>query len=330
MSKSTNTVAVGAFVAGAFAILFAILFLLTGDLFRRDVDSALVVFDGSLKGLNVGAAVAFKGVQIGEVEDFDVYVDSETLQVLTPVRLRVYTDRIKRTDGSERSENDVQHMIDKGLRAQLQLQSLLTGLLYIQLDFYPESTANYRASDLEKYDIPDDVIIIPTIPRELEKLARGLQEIDFAGLAANANKTLEGMNKLVNNPEFQALPDHLKATLAAVEQLSRRLDAEVQSLSPELNALVADSGGAMKTLNRELPALSADTRAAVAQLKTTLETAQTALNSIDYVMSDDSAVLYDVREAARELGRAGQALQSLAETLETQPEALIKGKAASQ
>ena len=328
MSKPVNTVAVGAFVIGAFLILFIILFSLSEDLFERNVEYSLVVFDGSLKGLTQGAPVAFKGVPIGEVVSFDVYLDSDTFEALTPVVMRINRDRIRRSGEKSHSESDMQTMIDKGLRAQLQVQSLLTGQLYVQLDFHPDSPARYRKDELEKYDVPPDMIVIPTMPREMEKLSSSLDDLDLAALADDMKSIMSGLRQIINAPDTQALPENLTATIQAIEQLSNGIDAELQALSPELNQLVADAAGTMGTLNKNMPGLSADAQKALEDMSATLETAQKALEQLDHTLSDDSAVIYDMRKAAKEIGAAGRALQSLSESLETHPESLIKGKRA--
>jgi paraquat-inducible protein B len=330
MSKPANTLAIGAFVVGAALILFSALFYLSGNVFNRDTDTVLMVFDGSVKGLKVGAPIAFKGVQIGEVSDFDVIVDLDTFDVLTPVEARVYPERIVRMSGGSRVKRADDHptgsLIDRGLRAQLQLQSLLTGLLYVELDFHPNKPARFTAEDLARYEIPQGVLIVPTVPTDLERISRSLQEIDFAALAENAENTLKGLNQLINDPKLQALPENISATLAAIEQLSSRLDSELEAISPDLTALVANASGTMKTLNDDMPELSANARQSLAELAQALSAAENTLANIDYLTSEDSASLYEITRAAKELAAAGRALQSLAETLETQPESLLKGK----
>ncbi len=332
MSKSPNTVVVGAFVTGAFLILFGMLFTLSGNLFERNIERGLMVFDGSVKGLTIGAPVAFKGVQIGEVIDFDVIVDLDTYDVLTPVEVRIFTDRIVGVRGGEVVESGdddydpTAALIERGLRAQLQVQSLLTGLLYIQLDFHPGRPPRFTAEDLEKYDLPEGINILPTVPTDLERLTRSLEEFDFRALFDNIETTLAGIDRFINDPDFQALPENMGATLAAIEQLSTRLDREVEAMSPDLNALVADASGTMRTLNKDLPGLSAEAQKSLEELTAALSAAETTLSNVDYLLSDDSAVLYEIRTAAKELGAAGRALQSLAETIETQPESIFKGK----
>lgn len=327
MSKAASSVKIGAFVVGAFLILFAMLFLVSGDLFNRGSDKALVVFDGSLKGLNIGAPVAFKGVPIGEVIGFDVVVDPDTYEVMTPVLLRIEADRVQVTGEDDAADVKTEALIKRGMRAQLQLQSLLTGLLYVQLDFHPGTPERYNETELRaRYDeIDDDYIIVPTIPTDFERLARGLQEIDFVELASDISDLINGVDRLINDEELQALPERTSAMMLAIEELARRLEGELNTLSPGLQTLVTEAGGTMTTLNEDMPGLTANADQALKDLSVTLETAQKALKNMEFLLSDDSPLIYDLRKAAEELGAAGRSLQSLAETLETQPESILKG-----
>jgi paraquat-inducible protein B len=318
MSKPANTVAIGAFVSGALLIFFGLAFYLGGGALRGDSQYFMMVFDGSVKGLKVGAPVAFKGVQIGEITEIDLVIDTDSYNVIMPVTARIVEDRIKKI-GSNQEGEPLDHLLAKGMRAQLQTQSLLTGLLYIQLDFYPDSKLNYFTydSDLEQ---------IPTIPTDLERIARNLQEIDFKKLIDGVENSIAGIDKIVNNPGLQQLPDNLNTTLASIASLSARLTSEIETLSPGISSLVTNADTTMQELSKELPELSTEARASLQQLRATLEKAQAAMDSVDYILSDDSAVLFDIRAAAKELGAAGRSLQSLAETLETQPESILKGK----
>jgi paraquat-inducible protein B len=318
MSKPTNTIAIGAFVTGALIIFFSLAFYLGGGAFKKNTYTAVMVFDGSVKGLKIGAPVAFKGVQIGEVAKIGLVLDTDSYEVLMPVEVRISEDRIKKI-GSNRDEDSFEHLLKRGMRAQLQLQSLLTGLLYIQLDFHPDSKQNYFSYETEFTQVP-------TIPTDLERISRNLQNLDFGKLFEGIESSVAAIDKILNDPETQALTGNVNQTLAAVRELGVRLESEIETLSPGVNSLVHNADETMVQLNRELPVLSADTQVTLEQLTATLATAQTALEGMDYILSDDSAVLYDIRAAAKDLGAAGRALQSLAETLETQPESLLKGK----
>jgi paraquat-inducible protein B len=318
MTKPVNTVAIGGFVVGALLILFGLVFYLSGGIFRGETDRVLLVFDGSVKGLKVGAPVAFKGLQIGEVTSLRLVIDTDSYEVLMPVEVRIDGRRIQKT-GSNQDENSTQHLLKKGMRAQLQLQSLLTGLLYIQLDFHPDSEVNY-------FDYESDLPRIPTIPTDMERLSRNLESLDLGELFKNVAATIDGMEKLINNPQTQALTGKMNETLEALETLSTRLKGEIDRVSPGLNQLIGNSDATMQQINRAVPVLTASTQQSLEQLTAALKAAQTTLGNVDYTLSDDSAVLYDVRQATKEVGAAARALQNLAEALETQPESLLKGK----
>ena len=324
MSKPVNTVAIGSFVAGALIILFSLAFYIGGSAFGGKSEPGLLIFDGSIKGLNMGAVVAFKGVPIGEVTGTHVVIHSESLDVLTPVEIKINRGRIKKVGDEENFEPSLQELIDRGLRAQLKVQSMLTGLLYVQLDYFPGTEVRYTAADIDVDT--DEILVIPTIPTDLERFANSVEKINWDALFADITRILEGADKLLNSAATQGLPQQASDSLAAIQLLSQRLEGEIAALSPELNRAVSNTGDAMSQVNQELPQLSASARQTLDELTQALEQAGGTLKNVDYLLSDDSAVVYDVRNAAQELGAAGRALQSLAETLETQPESLLKGK----
>ena len=318
MSKQVNTVAIGGFVVGALLILLGLAFYIGGGAFRGNSDRAVLVFDGNVKGLKVGAPVAFKGVQIGEVVDIDLVLDTDTYEVMMPVEVRIFEDRVVKI-GANQDEDSTEHLLNAGMRGQLQLQSLLTGLLYVQLDFFPDSK-------VRSFPYETDLDQIPTIQTDLERISRNLQDLDIGNFLQNGRDIIEGLNKLVNDADTQALAGNLNETLTAIEQLSSRLRQEIEAVSPGVNQLIAQGNTTLGTVNQELPALSESAQESMKELNLALEEARSTLEGVDYLLSDDSAVIYDVRQAAQELSAAGRALQSLAETLETQPESILRGK----
>lgn len=324
MAKPVNTVAIGAFVSGAVLVLFTLLFYVGNKGFGREYIEGLLVFNGSVRGLNVGAPVALKGVQIGEVTGIYVVVNKDSFDVVTPVEIRVYSDRIQNI-GEVANLPSLQPMVERGLRAQLQTQSLLTGLLYVQLDFHPGSELRYLGKELgELYD--DDTLELPTIPTELERFIRSLDAFDFDEASHQISDMINGIGALINDPEVKLMPGKINASLASIDELSQTLRAEIVRLSPGVNSLVGNADTTLVSLNKEIPVLSDAAQKSLRKLTRALATAHKTLESVDYTLSDNSAVMYDVRQAARELGKAGRALQSLAETLETQPESLLRGK----
>jgi paraquat-inducible protein B len=318
MSKPVNTALVGAFVVGAIGIVIAMAFFISGNGFGSEKERAVMVFDSSVKGLKIGAPVAFRGVQIGQVTNIELLMDAQTYDVMMPVYVDLNTNIIKKI-GTKQEENSTQQLIDRGMRAQLQSQSLLTGLLYVQLDFHPGTKLNYR-------EIDSEVSQLPTIRTDMEKLSRNLQNLDFATLFENIRRIVANIDVLLSDPQTGMITGNMNETLDSLEALSQSLQTTVEKSGPGVNSLIANSDKTMQELSRELPQLSASIRSTLADLSATLQRFEKTLGGVDYNLSDDSPVLYDVRKAARELGKAGRSLQSLAETLEEQPESILKGK----
>lgn len=315
MSQKVNHNAIGAFVLGAIVILIAAIVWVTGSNFGAERSRAVMVFDGSAKGLRVGAPVALKGVTIGQVIDIDIVVDTSTFQVLIPVTVEFMGDKIREIGAEVPEEDVVPGLIDKGLRGQLRTQSLLTGLLFIQMDFHPNSRVTYQNIST-KYDQ------FPTIPTDMDELSRSLAEIDVPRLLAETQETLSGINDFVTSEQTQLSSQRLNETLQAIQALSDNLSAA----TPALVALMENSNATVTTLRQEIPGLSAQASESLQQFNDAAAAFESVMANAEYNLSDNSPVIHEVIQAARELSRAGKSLQSLADTLEAQPESILKGK----
>jgi paraquat-inducible protein B len=133
MGNKANSAAIGAFIVGALAIAVAALLYISGSGWGQERSKVVMVFDGSVKGLSVGAPVALRGVQIGQVTEINLILDTDTIEIIMLVEAEIETGNVTRRGDSEGNFTD--ELIARGMRAQLNSQSLLTGLLYIQLDF---------------------------------------------------------------------------------------------------------------------------------------------------------------------------------------------------
>jgi len=318
MSKKPSTLAIGLFVIGALLIMMVAGVIISRSGFGTDRIKALLVFDGNVKGLNIGAPVAFKGVQIGQVTGIDLIIDTNTYQVLMPVEIEFSNRRIRKI-GANQDENTLEHLIANGMRGQLQVQSLLTGLLYVQLDLHPNTELRYA-------DVESDLPQLPTIQTDMEKLSRNLAEIDIKAFLDETKNIVRELSEFMSNPALDEIPDSVNKALVEIEHLSRDLKVEVAQVSPGLNSLIGHSDEAVQHLNTELPALSQSAQAGLTDLRGAIKSFESTMDTIEYTLSDDSATLYDVRKAARELAAAGRALQALAERLEKQPESLLRGR----
>ena len=208
----------------------------------RLADSFVLVFNQSVRGLQPGAPVDFRGIVVGEVAAIHTQFDADSQKITIPVEIRVYPERFtSRLRGGaakgERLARDktlVATLVERGLRAQLRTGSLLTGQLYVALDFFPDAP---RA----KLDLAQSPPELPTTPSTLEDL--------HATLVSLANK--------LERVPLETMATDLSQTLKTVSALVKRFDSE---LAPEARATLAEG---RQTLVEMRKTLSEATKTAV-------------------------------------------------------------------
>lgn len=146
MSKEANKTLIGAFVVGAVFLLVAAVLIFGSGKFFRKTYKAVMFFEGSIKGLNVGSPVMFRGVKVGTVTDINLILYAKDLSMRTTVIAEFDPERWTLVGGERGDVKRLQLVIDRGLRAQLQMQSFVTGQLMIALDFFPASRPAMWAS----------------------------------------------------------------------------------------------------------------------------------------------------------------------------------------
>ncbi|MEE4279608.1 MAG: MlaD family protein [Halieaceae bacterium] len=317
MSERRNSILVGAFVIGCLLIAVSGGLFFAGGGLGRARTPVVMVFDGSLHGLTVGAPIALRGVTIGEVTDIDLILDADQAEVRMEVVGELDPESL-RVDG-EISDRLYAELVDRGLRAQLAMQSLLTGLLYVQLDFHPDTEPKLADTIARHYQLP-------TIPTELEQLRQSLESIDYGEISDNLSRIAKGLDTLMNSPDTQALPASLRSSLASLESASEELSATLTDSRPALNALLQDGREALAGVSRTMPQLSERLEATLGGLDQALASANSTLKRIDSAASPDSAPRRQLTSTLQELSLAARALRSLARTLEEHPEALLRGR----
>jgi paraquat-inducible protein B len=316
MSEKPHTVAIGAFIVGAGLIALSLVIFLLGSQFG-DKEKVVMVFDGSVKGLNIGAPLALRGVQVGQVTDIEIILDEDSIELIMVVEADFHSKNIRRRGSTDKDITE--ELIERGLRAQLQTQSLLTGLLFIQLDFHP-------GSKLVLADIDSPYFQFPTVPTDLERITKKLQDIDISNLSNDLENVVDGINTFVNNEEFQGMPASIKTTLDSLTGLSNQLQQQLAITAPKLDKVLDGAATTVATANTELPKLSALVRDNLKVLNTAIAAFENTMDDLDGLVAYDSATMYRLNQALRELSLAGKAVQELANTLEEQPESLIRGK----
>ena len=320
MSARPSATAIGVFVVGAIVLVVGSLAFFGAALLggSKELRSAAVIFTGSVKGLNVGAPVTLRGVKIGDVREITLRYDSQHEQFVTPVFISVNVADLG--IGHEVARKvPLEPLVSRGLRAQLRMQSILTGLLYIDLDFLPESPARYV-----EYDT--GVQQIPTAPTEIEAILERVSEIDIQSFMQRADNTVRALETLLTDPEMKRLPASLNATLADVRTLAVDADRELVVLGGKVGHLSDTASSELTATRAEVQRISARLDHSLVQLDATLASLQRTSDEVNYAVSDRSPALHDLSEAAAGIGRAARSMEVLADTLSREPESLVRGR----
>lgn len=223
---------IGGFVVLAVIIMAASLVVFGSGKFFKKTNKYILYFDESVNGLSVGAPVLFQGVQVGSVTGITLQADLVKMKTQIPILIEIDPDRWKVRTGERNYRKVAEKLIEMGLRAQLIMQSFITGQLMIQLDFYPKSTVCYAPPQVDK-DYKD-YIVIPTCASTSERLAKALGDLDLKGIEKNLNSSLAGIDRLVNNPDLAVSIRALKDTLQDARQLVTRVDRQVDPVSDDV------------------------------------------------------------------------------------------------
>lgn len=260
------------------------------------VERYVLVFDQSVRGLAVGAPVDFRGVPVGEVTHIGIEFDAALGRYRMPVEVSLYPQRLaarERGPGSGKGHGAIDRsqlarLVERGLRAQLRTGNLLTGQLYVALDFFPGGSAR-----LDTVARPPR---IPTVPGSFEELqtalatvVKNLEKVPFDQVAADLRQALASLDR----------------TLRTVDATVARLDGRV---TPELERTLAQARETLASAER-----------AIAQVGNAAQSAQGSLGP-------DAAWQAELRSTLRDVSRAADQLRQLADLLNRHPQALLRGK----
>jgi paraquat-inducible protein B len=338
MAKRSNPKLIGAFVVSALALAIAGAIAFGGTQFLITKHKAILYFEGSVAGLNVGAPVNFRGVKVGTVTSIEISYDIDKQTMDIPVEIEITPDLIHVTSG-QRSERNIQKLVERGLRAQLVVQSLVTGQASIEFDFHPEAPIRLVGA---RTDLPE----LPTIPSSM------------AALQANVTAVLEKLSQLPLDQISKQISDaigELQQTLTSATALIKNVDADIgptltnlQETSEQTKLLMTTAndriqmrdGEPLQTLNDTLTdygdlarQLQGKTNVLSGDLQTTLNTLNSALAQINDVatllerdMSKNPALLTQTTDTLREFKAMAAAIRAFAEYIQRNPNALLTGK----
>ncbi len=319
MKKRVSPVAVGAFLLGAVALaIVAVMVLWSGRLFTR-THEYILYFSGDVNGLRSGAPVKFKGVQVGYVDKIFISLSRESGEkgpVLTiPVLVELSSNTaVQRGKGFLDLDDPavVKELVAEGLRGQLATESLVTGILYVGLTMRPDTKARFLASQRTHY--PE----IPTVPTAFEQaqelamraLAK-LGQVDIDALLSGLSETLQHTSEITGSPQLKAAIDALPGT---INKLGAAADS-IQQLANHANIELAQTTGSVQKTS--------------ASATLALEQTQATLKSLRESIGAGSPLNYQMGQALVDLSQAARAMRELADYLERNPSAILRGRASA-
>ena len=327
MSKQISPTLIGGFVVGALALLIvAVVAFGSGQLFRK-TQEFILYFDGSVNGLRIGAPVKFKGVEIGSVKDIKLETglgqEVRKIPVIVEIDLKKV---IRRGVARERAmdPNTMKEFVQQGLRGQLQTESLVTGVLYVALDWFPETPLIFIQPAGEDFHYAE----IPTVPTELEqfqanatRIIKKLEAIDLQRLADSLTKASDGVGQLADSPALKS----------ALKSLDRTIP-EVREAISDFRRLTNTANNRVNTVSDDFHDMSTDLRKTVTvaqtsieQFAVTMKEAQETIISVRATVDPDSPIFYELTRSLREISGAARSLRTLANNLDRNPQSLISG-----
>ncbi len=343
MNNRVSPALIGAFVLGALAlVVVAMVMFGSGQWFRKTKEFVLY-FDSSVNGLRVGAPVKIRGVEIGSVKNILLRLDKDMQAPRIPVVIELDLEKFTSKGAAGAALTDpvaFKEAIDRGLRGQLQSESFVTGLLFIGLDFFPDSPANFvqnpESNSYPYQEIPTQPTTLQMAGDKASQIIAKLEEIDFKGLIDSLTQTVNGINRIANSPDLRRalrslddVTERLGEAVVNIGQLATTVTSNVKVISEdvkltsnEARSTIKQAGSAIKQTELVIK----QTESAIRQTEAMFKEAERTMANMRAVTDPDSPTFYEITKTLKEVSAAARSLRMLTGDLERNPRALIFGK----
>jgi len=322
MSVRANPTAIGLFMIGAIALTVLGVATLASRAWFGERPTFISFFEESVNGLERGAAVKFQGVPVGTVSELLIQINQVDKTFLIPVEYEVDLTRLTTEIGEFLQLDDeavLQRQIADGLRAQLQMESLVTGILYIELTYRPEADPHTPVARQTPH------LEIPTTPSLLAAFGT-----EAGSLVADVLQILFRVNEMLEEVDMQGLNTAVVASAQAVERLvgSPELQAainEIPGMSAQLSRTLTEFEGLSERLSEAIGPLQSGMEETLSETTLTLQAARKSIEGTVGLITTDSGIGYELEQALISLREAAEALRTFVITLERNPDMLIRG-----
>ena len=329
MKTKVSPTIVGLFVIGAFALAVISLLTFGGVNFFAKPQRFVVFFDESVHGLTLGSPVKLNGVPVGRVVDLSVRYDEKDNLSAVAVVCEFSKDKVTDPAGSPINVADraeLQTLVDHGLRAQLGVQGLATGLLFVELDFrnpkdYP---ADNRITALKYIAVPSVPSAITEFQNNLTEILNDIKRIDFNSIGLGVNRLLVDTHRQLDGLDLKGLAGQWQRTGASVEALVS--SPEIKATLVHLDDAIGEMRVVLAKLNTQMDSGGAHLQATLKEAQDALKTFNEAAAAAQHFIEGQHGLGDEVTTTLRQVAAAAAAVQQLADFIERNPNALLVGK----
>jgi paraquat-inducible protein B len=321
MSKKANPAVIGIFIFVGLILLIGGLLLFTSSKLFTPSAKFIVYFESSLSGLTEGAPVKYRGVTIGSVYRVMIRYNQATNDMAMPVLFEVQEDLVrKRLVGPTVFHNihNLGEEIRKGMRARLETESLVTGVLYIELE--REETPPPAVYHQLEPIYPE----IPSRPTEIQKLLKNLTSLDLSGLVQKASALITRADTILAGVRIDEITGSLTNVLGSANRVVTTPD--LTNAFTSLKLALDQARDLVDHVNNRVDPLANGVTNTLGQLDQTLVQARGAMRNLRDVLAADSVLRNELNVALDHVAEAGQSISALAEYLHNHPNALLTGR----
>lgn len=320
MNKKSTAVAIGSFILGGGILLALGIIMFGGVNLFSGRERAVIFFESSVSGLQVGAPVTFRGVTIGSVHRLALEVNASSHSARIPVYIEIDTGNLTVTDEGATEPLQLEQLVGRGLRARLQTQSFVTGRLMLELDFVedagPVTVAHVGG-------IPE----IPAVKSRLDQIKEEVSELDVGKALATATRVLDTVEKLAVAADEQVnrIGNSVVTTSDSADRLIGTVEGTIKTLEGEVTLTMEELRKLADTTREQVNSRGDQLGTLIARLERSADEIDTATASVKQMLEPRGPVRSDLQSGLRDLAAAASSLRSFAREIERNPNSLLLG-----
>lgn len=329
MKTKVSPAVVGAFVIGAFALGTLALLSFGGFHFFEKPERFVVYFDESISGLDQGSAVKLRGVRVGRVTNLSIRYDETKNRSVVAVVCELNRDMVTDPSGAMldvSSRAELEKLVQRGLRAQLGVGGLATGLLFVELDFKdPQEYPPHPPAPNERY------VVVPQVPSTISEFQKGIGEvlanvkgIDLAAVARDISALAQTARKEIDGVDLRGLAEQWKKTGAQFEALANNPD--FKKTFDNLNGAIGDLRTTIAKLEAQVEPTTKDLSATLAEARKTMQNFSATATAAQSFIAAQGGLGSELTTTLTHLNEAADSVTRLVDFLERNPNALITGR----